>query len=91
MLTLAPLIDKIEGALNTLLKLKDITLFSSIFVSVDRLLDLIRICPDFNLISECLEIIFVVMEEQSIKLENYKYLEKDFPKMIVFCSYILLH
>jgi hypothetical protein len=88
---LAPLIEKIEVGLNTLLKLKDINLFSSIFVSVDRLLDLIRVCPDFNLISECLEIIFVVLEDQTMKLENYKFLEKDFPRLIVFSSYVLLH
>ena len=88
-------IQKIQKNLEIMLKALQSILCTkahiSRFKSIERLIQIIPLSMDFNIIRKCLDIIFVKFTLEDIPEGDYQYFEKDIPKLCYQISYLFQH
>ena len=88
-------IQKIQKNLEIMLKALQSILCTKVhisrFKSIERLLQIIPLSMDFNIIRKCLDIIFVKFTLEDITEGDYQYFEKDIPRLCYQVSYLFQH
>ena len=88
-------IQKIQRNLEIMLKALQSILCTKVhisrFKSIERLIQIIPLSLDFNIIRKCLDILFVKFTLEDIPEGDYQYFEKDIPKLCYQISYLFQH